>query len=158
MKKFFLRLGELICVALLVVFIVFVSTRDKVSTTPFEEVSKSVTASCNLEDLIERDGLDLKRQLSLEAGEYKGFVYYSSDSVMDVRELIVLSSDNKELLSQAKEKITVYIEEKAGLFEGYAPEESELINSHVLTEKKGFLLFYVGEGKEKVLSAFSEAL
>lgn len=158
MKKFFLRLGEALCVLLLIAFVAFVSSQDKISAVPFKEVSKAVTSACDLKQLNKRDKLELKRKFSLDAADFKGFAYYSSDSVMDVRELLIVSADNKEALKKAQEKISLYVSEKAQLFEGYAPKESELISSHVLTEKKGYLLFYIGQEKEKVLSAFSESL
>lgn len=158
MKKFFLRLGEVLCIVLLAVFIIFVSSRDKISATPFKEASKAVSSACNLKELKKRDKLEIKRKFSLDADDFKGFLYYSSDSVMDVREVLVLASDNKEALKAAEEKINAYVKEKGELFEGYAPEESELIASHVLTVKKGYLLFYIGQEKEKVVSAFSESL
>lgn len=158
MNKRYIRIGEVICVLLLFLFIGFVSAQNKISTAPFENVAQAVTDACELKQLNERDKLTLKRKFSLEGDDFKGFIYYSSDSVMDVRELLVVSSDNKEVLSQTKEQISLYVEQKGKTFEGYAPEESELISSHVLIEKKGYLLFYIGEEKEKVISAFSESL
>lgn len=158
MKVRFLRLGEIICVALLAVFIVFVSSSDKLSTVPFDEVSASVMAECNLKGLIKRDKLELKGKFSLNSDEFTDFIYYSSNSVMDVRELLIVSCKEKQLLTDAEKKIKAYVEEKANLFEGYAPNESKLINSHVLESKKGYLIFYIGEETEKAASAFSQSL
>lgn len=158
MKKIFLRLGEIACVLLLVGFIAFVSSEDKISTVPFKTVAKSVISVCDLKGLKKRDRLELKRKFSLDAADFRGAVYYSSETVMDVRELLIISADNKAALEAAEEKLSRYVTEKAQLFEGYAPKESELISSHVLTNKKGYLLFYIGEEKEKVVSAFSESL
>jgi len=158
MKKVFLRLGEIACVLLLVGFIAFVSSEDKISTVPFKTVVKEVVSVCDLKDLKKRDKLELKRKFSLDATEFRGAVYYSSETVMDVRELLIISADNKDALRSAEDIIIKYVTEKAQLFEGYAPKESELISSHVLTDKKGYLLFYIGEEKEKVVSAFTESL
>ncbi len=158
MRKFFLRLGEVFCVFLLVCFIAFVSSQDKISTVPFKTVSKSVASVCDVKKLEKRNKLDIKRKFGLDTADYKSFVYYSSDSVMDVRELLIISADNKDVLEAAEKKISKYVTEKAELFDGYAPKESELISSHVLTVKKGYLLFYIGEEKEKAVSAFSESL
>ena len=158
MKKIFLRLGEAICVIILAVFILFVSTQDKISTTPFKEVAKAVGAECDLKGLKKRDKLEFKDKFSLDASEFKNMAYYSSDSVMDVREIVLLFSDDKEALKKAEEEIIRYVGEKQQLFEGYAPEESELISSHVLINKKGYILFYIGQDKEKVASAFSGKL
>ncbi len=158
MKKVLLRLGEIACVLFLVGFIAFVSSEEKISTVPFKTVAKSVINVCDLKELKKRDKLEIKRKFSIDTTDYKSFVYYSSDTVMDVRELLIISADSKEQIKSIKEKLSKYVDEKAQLFEGYAPKESELISSHVLNEKKGFLLFYIGGEKEKVVSAFSESL
>lgn len=158
MKKVILRLGEIVCVLLLVGFIAFVSSEEKISTVPFKTVAKAVVGVCDLKELKKRDKLELKRKFSLDTADYNGFIYYSSETVMDVRELLIISSDNKDALKAAKEKLSQYANERAELFEDYAPKESELISSHVLTDKKGYLLFYVGQDKEKVLSAFTQSL
>ena len=158
MKKFFLRLGELICVVLLGILITYVCVQDSVSTAPFEKVKEAVLAAADTEGLTERDALEIKNKLSLEGDDYAEFLCFSGDSVMDVRELLIIRADNKAALEAAEKKISKYVTEKAELFDGYAPEESQLISSHVLTVKKGYLLFYIGEEKEKAVSAFSESL
>ena len=132
------------------------TSQDKISTASFDEVSKAVFSVCDLNGLENCDKLELRRKLGFEADSYGSFTYYSSDSVMDVRELLIIFTDNEQVLSQTKEKLNDYVNEKHKLFENYAPEQSELLSSHLLTEKKGYLLFYVGDEKEKVLSAFSE--
>lgn len=158
MKKSLLRLGEAVCVVLLVLFIFFTSSQDTLSDTPFEDVSKAVTEACNLEGLISRDRLALKKKFSFEADGFNGFTYYSSDSVMDVRELLVIGVKDESSAKALVKALEGYAEEKENIFDGYAPKESELISSRVLIDKKGYVLFYVGEEREKVVSAFSESL
>ncbi|MBE6785245.1 MAG: DUF4358 domain-containing protein [Ruminococcaceae bacterium] len=158
MKKFFLRLGEALCVLALAAFIIFVSSQDKISTTPFKELAKAVASECDLKELKKRDKLELKDKLSFDAAAFDNVIYYSSDSVMDVRELLIIFSEDKQSLKNAEEKIAAYVSEKQQLFEDYAPKESELISSHVLINKKGYILFYIGQDKEKAASAFSQKL
>ena len=158
MKKFLLRLGEMLCFFALAAFIVFVSSQDKISTTPFRELAKAVTAECDLKELKKRDKLEIKDKFSFDTDTCNNVLYYSSESVMDVRELLIVFSENKDSLENAEEKIKSYVEKKQNLFEGYAPRESELISSHILTKKKGYILFYIGEDTEKAVSAFSESI
>lgn len=158
MKKVILRLCEAACVLALAAFIVFVCSQDSISTVPFKQVAGAVTSASDLKELKKRDKLEFKDKFALDAKAYKGVLYYSSNSVMDVRELVILFTDNKQDLKAAQESIRAYVTEKGRLFEGYAPKESELISSHLLLNKKGYILFYIGEDKEKVLSAFSEAI
>ncbi len=158
MNKKILRLGEAVCVILLLAFIVYVSAMDRISTVPFNEVADAVVSVGDIKELKKRDKLEFREKFSLDAADCIDFVCYSSESVMDVRELVIVFSDNKEALEKTKKNIEAYVKEKQELFEGYAPEESEMISSHVLIQKKGYTLFYIGQEKEKVLSAFSEKL
>lgn len=158
MKKNKLRLYEAICVVLLVLFIFFTASQNTVSDASFEEVSKATTAVCDLNGLEKRDGLALKKKFSVEAGSFDGFTYYCSDSVMDVRELLVIKVSQDGVARSVTQVLTEYVEEKERIFDGYAPKESELISSHILLNKKGYILFYIGEEREKVVSAFSESL
>ena len=158
MSKKFLRLAEVLCVILLITFIAYVSYTDKISTVPFEDVTAAVTSAGDIKELKNRDKLEFRDKFSLEAEDYIEFVCYSSESVMDVRELVIVFSDNKEALEKTKNSIEAYVESKQELFEGYAPEESKMISSHLLIQKKGYTLFYIGKDKEKVLSAFTEKL
>lgn len=158
MKKVLLRLGELICVVLLGVIIAYVCVQDSVSQTPFEAVESAVVAAADTEGLKARDALEIKKKLSLEGDAYTDFVCFSSDSVMDVRELMLFKAADAKAVRDISDKIKQYAEEKTEIFEGYAPEESSMLSSHMLIGKKGYVLFYVGENKEAVASAFNFSL
>lgn len=158
MNRFFLKLGELVCVVLLCVFIAYVCVQDSVSSQPFEAVEAQVVSATLTEGLAKRDALEIKKKLSLEGDAYVDFVCYSSDSVMDVRELMLFKVTDARSGKALSEKIEEYVNEKAKIFEGYAPKESSMLSSHVLINKKGYVLFYVGEGGEAVISAFSSGL
>lgn len=158
MKSFLLKLCQLVCVGLLVTFVVFVCTKDSVSKQPFEKVSSAVISVTELEKLSERDGLRLKKQFGIEAQSLPGFIYYSSDSVMDVRELLVIRYESKEQRDYLSGVLEGYIEEKTEIFEGYAPKESELLENYLLVAQKGYLLFYVGDNTAGVSAAFKESL
>ena len=158
MNKKFLRLAEVLCVILLITFIAYVSYTDKISTVPLEDVAAAVTSASDIRELKKRDKLEFRDKFSLDVSDYTDFVCYSSETVMDVRELVIVFSDNRQSLEKTKNSIEAYVESKQELFEGYAPEESKMISSHLLIQKKGYTLFYIGKDKEKVLSAFTEKL
>lgn len=158
MKKFFLRLGELICVVLLGILITYVCVQDSVSTALFEKVKEAVLAAADTEGLTERDALEIKNKLSLEGDDYAEFLCFSGDSVMDVRELMLFRVSDADAVRAVSGRIEAYVKEKVNIFEGYAPEESSMLSAHILIGKKGYVLFYVGDGNEAVASAFSQSL
>ncbi len=158
MKKKLIRLGEIICTLCLAVFIVFTCSGDKKSTVPFKDVHKAVASVCDLEGLINGDVLSIKKQFSLDTEDIADFVYYHSESVMDVRELLIIRVDELSLQEAFKERIEDYAENKQQIFESYAPREEEMLASHLLTSEDGYILFYVGNETQAVNSEFAKAV
>lgn len=158
MKKNFLRAGEIICALCLLILVVYASMGDQQSNATFNDVHKAVGTVCDLEGLTKGDVLKIKKQFSFDTEAVTDFVYYSSDSVMDVRELVIIRLDDLTLQSELEEKIKAYVENKQQIFESYAPREEEMLASHVLIAKGGYVLFYVGNSPEAVASAFTKAI
>ncbi|MBE6773605.1 MAG: DUF4358 domain-containing protein [Ruminococcaceae bacterium] len=158
MKKILLRLGELLCVAALIAFIVFVSSEEKKSDVPIDEVYTSVETLCDLEGLGKGSVTELKKQFALDTESIEDFYYYRSDSVMDVRELLILSLRDITLQESTQEIIRTYANEKKQIFSSYAPREEEMLASHLLVAKNGYILFYVGDNTEAVASEFTKAI
>jgi len=158
MKKLFLRVGEVLCVVLLAVFIFVASSQEKLSSQPFEAVSEGALSLCDTKGLLKQDSLKLKKQFSVDGEMLRDFVYYASDSVMDVREVLIIALEDISLQETVAESIKAYITEKQKLFEGYAPKESQLLSSHVLIADSGYILLYVGENSELISQAFKESI
>lgn len=157
MDKLLLRLSETVGILFLIAFIIFVSGDEKISTADPEELSASVISVTDTEGLSERNGIFLKKQFSVNPEELDYFCYFSSDSVMDVREYLIVKAD-KKVLQSLEESISSVLEEKQTLFRDYAPEQSALLDSGVLIHEKGYLLYAVGEDSDAVLSEFRDNL
>lgn len=152
------RIREILCVVLLVLFIVFISSESKISTKSADEIFESVTKSVDISALSKQKAKKFEEEFSLSAENYESVIYYGSSSVMEVRELIIVklkdTSDKDELISAMETRT----EKKTKLFEGYAPVEGEMLKNHLITEKDGFVLFAVCDDTAKVLSAFKSAV
>ncbi len=158
MKKKLIRLGEFLCTLCLAAFIVFTCSGEKKSNAPFDSVHKAVAAACDLEGLVKDGVLSIKKQFGLDTEAMTDFVYYHSESVMDVREILIISLDELSLQEDFKEKIKSYVESKQQIFESYAPREEEMLASHILVSKGGYILFYVGNNPQNVAAEFSKAV
>ncbi len=154
MKRFLISASELLCVILLAVFIVYVSSQEKISDVSFESVSSSVLEAFDTDGLTERDGLKLKKEFSLDFQQFKAFSYYSSDSVMDVREVLLIQLGDLSEQESVTEALKKYVTEKQRVFDGYAPKESALLSAHILVSKGGYVLFCVGECADTASKAF----
>lgn len=152
------RVKELICVILTVVFIVFVTSDTPDSDKTVNEVCDSVIKVMDMNELQERKKNQFKKEFLLNPNDYDGVVYYSSDSVIQVRELLVVRLKNEEQSEQLIENIQKRIEQKITLFKGYSPEEEALLRSYVLENTRGFVLFAVCDNPEQLVQTFKDSL
>ncbi len=158
MKKQFIRIGEAVCVVLLVCFIVFISLKQTVSSKTVDEVAKQVCAATDTTTLKQGDELSLKKKFGIDAKLYDGFYYLSGEGGMDVRELLVIKLKDIGSQTQLTQALAAYVSDKTDLFESYAPEQYAMLKSHILIVEKGFVFLYVGQGSEAVSSAFGSAV
>ena len=150
---------EILCVLTLVLFVIVVTDGSAVSSRTAEEMSESVVdAMDDMSGLEKRENADFKKQFGFNANDFSGVVYYSSDSVMNVREILIVKFSDSEQAESLVEKIETRMREKAALFEGYAPEQSALLGDYALRQSEGFLLFAVCGNPNEVVSAFKKSL
>ena len=152
------RFMAILCAVLTMAFVFFVTRQAPVSDKTAEEIAAQLTESFDTEGLTPRSGGEFKKTFLLSAGDYDGVVYYSADSVMDVRELLLVRLKDESQSQELTEVLKKRIEDKIVLFNGYAPEEEALLGSYVLESSQGFVLFAVCSHPDKVLETFKEAL
>lgn len=156
MKKY--RIAEIICIVILIVFIGFLSREETSSDKTVKEVAKAVISAVDTKGLKKQSELQIKKELSLSADSYDGIYFIKSEDVMDVREIIIIKLKDGASSDEATEKIRKRSEKKQNLFEGYAPQQSAMLQNHVLKQKAGFIFYAVLEDKDAALSAFNKIL
>ena len=152
------RIMEIVCIVILVVFIGILSKEETVSDKTVKEVASAVTETVDIKGLKKQKEMQLKKELSLDAGEFDGVYFIKSDDVMDVREILIIKLKEGQSAEGAKEKIEKRLTDKQTLFEGYAPEQSAMLKNYCLKEKAGFIFYAVLDEKEAALSAFNKIL
>lgn len=156
MKKY--RIAEIICIVILVVFIGFLSKEETTSDKTAKEVAKAVFSAVDTSDLKKQSELQIKKELSLSVDSFDGMYFIKSDDIMDVREIIIIKLKDGASSDEAIQKIKKRLEDKQTLFEGYAPEQSAMLQNYVLKQKAGFVFYAVLTDKEAALSAFNKIL
>lgn len=152
------RFAEIICIVILVVFIGILSGEETASDKTAEEVGAAVSSQVNSEGLKQCSEIEIKKELSLSADSYDGIYYLKSDEIMDVREILVIKLTENQSPDEAIELIEKRVGEKQTLFEGYAPEQSAMLQNYVLKQKAGFIFYAVSEDAETALSVFNKTL
>jgi hypothetical protein len=146
--------GQLICVILLAVFIgvSFFGKTDTLKTA--EEIAEAVTADVSTEGLQLFDGERLSSQLGLDGEKFGSFVYYGSEDIMDVREILIIRGAEDSDLEAAAELIGKKAEEKYNTYKDYDPVASALLEKRVIEVRRGAIIYIVHDSAAAGLEAF----
>lgn len=153
-----LRCKETLCVILTVAFIFGVTRTPPPSETSAAQMAAALLQVTDVSALHECKNAEFKREFELNPNDYEGVVYYSSDAIMEVRELLVVRLAGDEQAEPLMERIRSRAEEKIALFDGYAPEQEALLDAYLLENTRGFVLFAVCDEPSAVLQKFKENL
>ena len=153
-EKFF----EILCVVLLVGFVGFLLFENGGSSKKGEEVFTPVIEAFEMGELKVRDDKTLKKEFSFGEEDVASVMYISSDSIMEVRELLLVEAKSKDDVQKITEAIQSRVESKKALFKNYAPEQSALLENYTLIKKGKFVFFIVSDSPEAAIKAFKKAL
>ncbi|MCM1364470.1 MAG: DUF4358 domain-containing protein [Faecalibacterium sp.] len=152
------RVKEIFCVLLLGIFIFLLTGTTKVSDKTAEEVYEQVSKIMDVSELQKCSNSKIKKEFGIDANSFDGIVYMASDSVMDVREILLVRLKDENQAEALTESIESRIKDKTALFKGYAPEESALLDSYILKKDAGFILFAVCSNPDAVYASFKKAV
>lgn len=152
-----LKLAKVLLAALLVVLLSALIHGSKWNAD-FEQLEARVGTELNTTELKRGDEQLLRRLYGLNAGELKNWILYTAQDNMDVEELLfveVAEGGQMELVRQAMEKRA---ETQKNNFEGYGPEQVQLIEKYVLRESDPYLLFVISRDAESIKAEFVKGL
>ena len=152
------RVFEIICVVFLAVFIFLMSTGDSYSDKTVDEVFEFLPQSAEFKELQKIGKNKIKEEFGIDFAEVDSFVYYASDSIMNVEELMIIKLKENVKADDITEKIEKRVKEKQILFEGYAPEQSAVLKNYELSYSDGFIFYCVSEDSTDALIHFLASL
>lgn len=150
------RIFEIVCVAALLVFIVLVSRDSSYSDKTAQQMAEAVTQAMDVSELKKIKKNQIREDFGIDFSSVESFVYYASDEVMNVSELMLIKLKADVRSDEIKEKIEKRVKDKQTLFKGYAPEQSALLENYILSDEGGFIFYCVGEDAKQAHSAFKE--
>ena len=145
---------QVVCVFLLALFISvsFFGKEDTVKTA--DEIAGAVTAQISTEGLQKFDGERLSSLFGLDSEQFASFVYYGSEDVMDVREILVIRGKEASDLDSVAELIGKKAEEKYNTYKDYDPVASALLEKRVIEADRGAIIYIVHDDAAAGLEAF----
>lgn len=151
------KIAELLCVVAVIVFIAFSLSLNSTTDKSAEEIGSEIAAQIDLSGLVERDGLFFKKTFGSSADEFDSIMYYSSDDVMNVSEMLVIKLDDASPSAEISEQIEEYVDSRYDTFAAYAPEQGEQLKNHVLKKKGNVIFMYIGNDEQAALDAFNSS-
>ncbi|MBO5461540.1 MAG: DUF4358 domain-containing protein [Ruminococcus sp.] len=152
------ELCKYISVFLLFVFVVWLTVFRSGSTKPFEEVSLAVQSSIFDEELVLKDSQALKKYYGLNSAEYEGVLFYTSEFSMSAKEVVLIKVKDETQVEQVKSAIEARIETRIDSFEGYAPEQVQMLKEAQYVVRGNYIFLAVTPDAEEYKTAFVRSL
>jgi len=157
-KKRTVQVMRYVTFLLIVGFVALLLIYTSGSNRPFEEVEQLVEASLKKDNLVLQDGSALKRNFGLNAADYEGVMYYSSEFSISSEEVLLIKVKNESQTAEVSEAIEERIKMRTNDFEGYAPESVQLLESAKQSVRGKYVFFAAAPEAEKYLEVFNNSL
>lgn len=152
------RFMKYISVVLILLFIVVLMLFTSGSSKPFDEVEKKVEASLDTENLVKQDQAALKRNFGLNAADYSGVMYYSSEFSISAEEVLLVQVKNDSQVQEVVNAMEDRIQTRKNDFEGYAPEQVKLLEDAQQSVRGKYIFFAVSSKADKYMDVFRDSL
>ena len=140
-----INLLKYLMVVLLIIYVVFLVTREGDNTVSVDTIEKNITKAVKLEGMKKGTTQDLKKYYSLNANDYEGISLYIPDDVMSQIETVEKAVESR-----------VNTQEKN--FEGYGVEQTKLIHAAIIETRGRYVLLAVSKDADRIDAAFKKSI
>lgn len=153
-----IKVGKYISFLLMFIFVVWLTVFKSGSTKSFEEVSQAVQEVIVDEDLIQKDSQTLKKYYGLNSAEYEGVLFYTSDFAMSAKEVLLIEVKHDVQVAEVKSAIEERVDSRIDSFEGYAPEQVQLLEEAAYVVRGKYIFLAVTPDAEVYRQVFEQSL
>ncbi len=147
-----------VVLALIIAFIVLLMLNMSGSSRPFEDMEKDVESALDTDGLTRQEDSRFKRNFGLTAADYSGVMYYASDASMSADEVLLIRVKSDDQVQEVTAAIEERIAARKNDFEGYAPEEANLLDNAVLSVRGRYIFYAVSADAQQYLEVFGSSL
>jgi hypothetical protein len=130
----------LVCFAL---YLLFVFGQDTAKAVDVTAMQQAIDQQCDLGELQPGNGNTLKQLLSTDGTEYVWYLVYTSDSLMNVDELLIVHTKNDSQLAALETAVQAHLDQQRKSFEGYGVDQTERLESAVIREQGDYFFYGV---------------
>ena len=157
MRDGILQLAKLLLLALLI-WGGSLAVKGTARQVDFGKLQADVETAAEVSGLNQENAQLLRRFYGLNAGELVHWILYTAQDNMSVEELLLVEcsseSQAEQVLEAARERKATQIKN----FEGYGPEQVQLLNQSVLRSDGVYVLFAVSDQAAEIKKAYRKDL
>lgn len=151
-------IARYVVVVLIIVYIVLLMIFKSGSTKPYAEIEQTVENALNTENIQKVSAQGLKRYYGLNAADYEGVMLYTAVSSLSVEEVLLIKVKEESQVKEVRAAIEERLESRKNDFEGYAPEQAQLIEQAKVSVRGKYIFLAVSADAEKYSGAFAGSL
>lgn len=153
-----INLLKYLMVVLLIIYVVFLVTREGDNTVSVDTIEKNITKAVKLEGMKKGITQDLKKYYSLNANDYEGISLYIPDDVMSVNEILVIKVKNESQIETVEKAVESRVNTQEKNFEGYGVEQTKLIHAAIIETRGRYVLLAVSKDADRIDAAFKKSI
>lgn len=159
MKQYLFPAVEVLCVAALLVFIVFLClSRSGGTEKPVDDLAAPVLAQLKDGQMEKKTNADAAKTFGFDLSKADGLVFCEDADIMDVSELLIVKLKDADDAEEFRSAVEQHIADRKNLYKNYAPEQYALLGDSIL-ETSGNTLFYcTAPNADRLYDAFRKAL
>ena len=151
LNKRILNIAEVLVLAGIAVFVVLVLRQGFFREISMEQIRMALEQQPGIEELSLKGDALTRSCFEVVPSSY---IYYKSDDIMDVRELLIAKAQDDTEMEILQEAVQKRLDRQIDIFTGYGTDQIDLLQ-HALSTQMGDYCFYaVGDEAEQWQEAF----
>lgn len=142
----------------LIVMAIILLTGNRESSASFESVSSKVQASITSDLMQESPVRYLKKNFGLDPADYDGVLIYTPSTNMHANEVLLVKLKSTAQADMVEQAIRERIDSQIHIFEGYAPEETALLQNAVVDVRGNYILYVTDSQADSIDEVFRNSL
>lgn len=140
---------EILLILFLILYTRALFDRNTSRDVSIDTISQKMENHGVTDGLVSGDANTLKQRFSLNTDMYSEAIVYTSESMMDVSELLIVKTENTTQLEELEDAIEQHLEEQKKKFDGYGTNQSSLLEHAVMIEKGDYFFYGVSDQIEQ---------
>lgn len=143
---------------LLIILMLNVFSGPKMSKEDFGVMLSKVQENLDLSTLLQQDNQAIRKNLGLDPEAYERIVYFKIDDVMQANEYVLVQFKDTDQKNAFQQAIESRIAEQTNLYDGYAPDQVQLLKQAVVDIQANYALYVVDTNAKTMDEQFLESL